>query len=326
MRSHWQPNCNTGASIMEVLYFEFSLYSLFLQYTPKLLNIFLYSTLLPYIPQEYTPTPLLSTHSTMALTKTSSIIKTRAQSRTEARTGTKVRTNDDTIAPAPPATGRTIGPTNTVVTTTDPVATPVTDDLFAGRPKTGALKDPPPVAVPVSTGKQVPRDSDSDDDANKKPAAKPTKPKPKGRPKKVAPKATRKPRKPCTTVDPNELVDPMANIHVGDATGVVTAGGLARAGGYDPVLANPEQDPEQPEPQPKKTRRAVDRSRASRANCAGHGNDDDDEDSYDPVGTGTTGGYGNGGNGGGDDDDYDDFDPDADSIVDSQGVPEAPGA
>ena len=53
--------------------------------------------------------------------------------------------------------------------------------------------------------------------------------------------------------------------------------------------------------------------------------DDDDEDSYSTtVGTGT-GGYGNGGNGGGDDDDYDDSNPDADSIADSQGVPEAPG-
>jgi len=50
----------------------------------------------------------------------------------------------------------------------------------------------------------------------------------------------------------------MANIHFGDdATGVVTAGGgLARAGGNDPVLANPEQEPEPlDEPQPKKTRR-----------------------------------------------------------------------
>jgi len=74
----------------------------------------------------------------MALTKTS-IIKTRSQSRTgtTARTGT----NDDTIAPAPVAvtTGRTTGTTNDpVVPTTVPV------DLFAGRPKTGALKDPPP--------------------------------------------------------------------------------------------------------------------------------------------------------------------------------------
>ena len=147
----------------------------------------------------------------MALTKTSSIIKTRAQSRTEARTGTKAHTNDDTIAPA---TGRTIGPTNVapvpVVTTTNPVATPVTDNLFAGRPKTGALKDPPPVAVPVSTGKHVPRDRDSDsDDDTKKPAAKP-----KGR----RPKATRKPRKPRT--DPaDDLVDPMSRVHVGDACG-----------------------------------------------------------------------------------------------------------
>jgi len=196
----------------------------------------------------------------MALTKTlkpskttSSIIKTRAQARTEARTGTNVRTNDDTIAPAPApvavATGRTTGRT----TDSDVAPAPVvhTTDLFANRPKTGALKDPP-----------VPRDRDShrdsDDDA-KKPAAKP-----KGR----RPKATtRKPRKPRT--DPaDDLVDPMANIHVGDAISgrVVTAGGLARAGGNDPVLAdpvlaNPEQlEPEQlDEPQPKKkTRRAVD--------------------------------------------------------------------
>jgi len=83
----------------------------------------------------------------MARTKTTktSIIKTRSQS----RTGTNVRTNDDTIAPAP--AGRTIdlltlkNPPPAVVTTnertTDPVL--VTDDLFAGRPKTGALKDPP---------------------------------------------------------------------------------------------------------------------------------------------------------------------------------------
>jgi len=116
----------------------------------------------------------------MALTKTS-IIKTRAQARTEARTGTNVRTNNDTIAlaPAPVAVatgGRTTGTTNDpVVTTTVPV------DLFAGRAKTGTLKDPPP-AVPAPRD----RDSDPDSDANKKPAAKPTK----GRPKKVvAPKA-----------------------------------------------------------------------------------------------------------------------------------------
>jgi len=162
-------------------------------------------------------------------------------------------------------------------------------------------------------------DSDSDDDdANKnKPAAKPT-PKPTPKPK------GRKPRKP-RNVNANEIVDPMANIHVGDdATGVATAGGgIARAGGNDPVLTNPEQEPEQlDEPQPKKTRRAV--SRASRAHRAGHSDDDDDEDSYSTVGTGT-GGYGNGGNGGGDDDGYNDPDPDADSIEDSQGVPEAPG-
>ena len=179
----------------------------------------------------------------MARTKTSSIIKTRSQSRVGNRPGTNVRTNDDTIAPAPVPTGHTIGdrtidvaPTP-VVTTTDPA--PVTDDLFAGRPKTGALKDPPP----------VPRDHDSDPDsnANKKPAAKP-----KGRPKKVAPKATRKPCKPRT--DPaDDLVDPMANIHVGDATGVVTAGGIARAGGNDPVLADMDySNPEQPEDPSKK--------------------------------------------------------------------------
>ena len=156
----------------------------------------------------------------MALTKTtkktSSIIKTRSQSRTGTtpRTGTNVRTNDDTIAPAPaPTTGRTIDADVApapVVTTTDPA--PV-EDLFAGRPTTGALKDPP-----------APRDSNSDDDA-KKPTAKP-----KGR----RPKATtRKPRKPHNPAD--DLVDPMANIHVGDAISgrVVTAGGLARAGGND---------------------------------------------------------------------------------------------
>ena len=151
-------------------------------------------------------------------TKTSSIIKTRSQSRTPGttpRTGTNVRTNDGTIAPAPVA----VGTTGRTIDTTTVAPAPVDDLLFAGRPKTGALKDPPP----------VPRDSD---DA-KKPAAKP-----KGRPpnKVVAPKATRKPRKP-RNVDANELVDPMANIHFGDdAIGVVTAGGgIARAGGYDPA-------------------------------------------------------------------------------------------
>ena len=216
----------------------------------------------------------------MALTKTlkpskttTSIIKTRAQSRTgtTARTGTNVRTNDGTIAPVPVTvtTGRTID------------VAPAPADLFANRPKTGALKDPP-----------VPRDRDSDDDA-KKPAAKPTK----GRPKKVAPKAntTRKPRKP-RNVDANELVDPMANIHFGnDATGVATADGISRAGGgvaraggndpvlADPVLANPEQlEPEQPEPKPKKKTRRT--TRASRAHRAGHGDDDDDEDSYSKIG------------------------------------------
>ena len=211
----------------------------------------------------------------MARTKTSSIIKTRSQSRTGARTGMNDRTIDS-AAPAPVATGRTIGGgTNdrtitvapTPVVTTDPV-----DDLFAGRPTTGALKDPPPAAVPITGMKPTPRDSD--DDAKKSAA----KPKPKGRPKKVAPKA-RKPRKPRT--DPtDDLVDPMANIHVGDAIpGVVTAGRLARAGGNDPVLTDPvlanleQLAPEQPEPQPKKTRRTP---RASRAHRAGHGDDDDD--------------------------------------------------
>ena len=212
----------------------------------------------------------------MARTKTlkPSIIKTRSQS----RTGTTSRTT----APAPVAvatTERPIDSVDPVAVTTGRTIAPSPADLFADRPKTGALKNPPPVAVPVPTGKQAPRDRDSDldDDANKKPAAKPTK----GRPKKVvAPKAIRKPRKPRT--DPaDDLVDPMANIHVGDATGVVTAGVIARAGGYDPVLANPEQDPEQPEPQPKKTRRTT---RASRAHRAGHGDDDDDEDSYSTVG------------------------------------------
>jgi len=190
----------------------------------------------------------------MARTKTSSIIKTRSQSRTGARTGMNDRTIDSaapvsvaprTTAPAPVAIGRTIGGgTNdrtinvapTPVVTTNPV-----DDLFAGRPTTGALKDPP-----------APRDSDND---AKKPAAKP-----KPKPKTVAPTATRKPRKPRKQDPADDLVDPMANIHVG----VVTAGGLARAGGYDPVLANPEQfEPEQPEPQPKKKTRHY--SRISRA-------------------------------------------------------------
>jgi len=247
--------CQYHGSIF--LYFEFSLYSLFFaiyQTTETLL-------LVAFIPQEYThprPTPLLSNHSTMALTKTlkpttsASIIKTRSQS----RTGTNVRTTD----PVPP---------DPVVTTTNPVAVAVA--VTAGGRTTGTttLKDPP---VPVLTGtKQAPRDRgshDSDDNA-KKPAAKPKKP------KKVAPKATRKPRTSLAALDANELVDPMANIHVGNAIGVVTAGGpptacgYAKATGNDPVLANPEHlDPEQPEdePQPKKkTRRAVDRSRASRA-------------------------------------------------------------
>jgi len=210
---------------------------------PKLLKLLL--LLLPLFHRNISP--LLSNLSTMALTKTlkpsktttASIIKTRSQSRTPGttpRTGPNVRTNDRTIDSAAPVavaartTGRTIAGTNKP---TDVAPVPV-DDLFAGRPTTGALKTPP-----------APRDSD---DA-KKPAAKPTK----GRPKKVAPKAPRKPR-----ADANELVDPMANIHFGDdATGVVTAGGgLARAGGNDPVLANPEQEPEPlDEPQPKKTRR-----------------------------------------------------------------------
>ena len=195
----------------------------------------------------------------MALTKTlkpsktttTSIIKTRAQSRTAGTTACTGR-NDrtiDSVDPVAITTGRTID-----------VAAPAPADLFANRPKTGALKDPP-----------VPRDraldSDSDADA-KKPAAKP---KPKGRPKKVvAPKATT--RKPCKPrVDANELVDPMSRVQVHDATGVVTAsGGLARAGGNDPVLAdpvlaNPEQlKPEQPEPQPKKTRRTTHASRRPR--------------------------------------------------------------
>ena len=132
----------------------------------------------------------------MALTKTtkktSSIIKTRSQS----RTGTKARTTDPPApAPVATATGRTTGTNNCTIDLVNPVAATATtgrttgtnltidtdvapapvDDLFAGRPTTGALKDPP-----------APRDSGLDDDANKKPAAKPTK----GRPKKVvAPKA-----------------------------------------------------------------------------------------------------------------------------------------
>ena len=160
----------------------------------------------------------------MALTKTS-IIKTRSQS----RTGTKARTTAP-AAPTPVAVatgGRTTG-TNvrTNDRTIDTHVAPITDDLFAGRPKTGALKDPPPA-----------RDRDLNDDAMK-PAAKP---KPKGRPKKVVAPTARKPRKSrAVAVDANELVDPMANIHVDDATGVVTAGGLARAGGNDPVLADPD--------------------------------------------------------------------------------------
>jgi len=190
----------------------------------------------------------------MALTKTSSIIKTRSQSRTDSRTiapapapvavatgGRTTGTNDRTIDSVNPVaatatTGRTTGTNLTI--DTDVAPAPV-DDLFAGRPTTGALKDPP-----------APRDRDSDD--AKKPAAKP---KPKGRPKKVVAPKTRKPRKPRT--DPaDDLVDPMSRVHVGDA------GGLARASGSDPVLAdmdysNPEQDPEQPddEPQPKKKTR-----------------------------------------------------------------------
>ena len=157
-------------------------------------------------------------------TKTSSIIKTRSQSRTPGttpRTGPNVRTNDRTIDSAAPVadavaartTGRTIAGTNKP---TDVAPVPV-DDLFAGRPTTGALKDPP-----------APRDSAND---AKKPAAKP---KPKGRLKKVvAPKAPRNPR-----ADANELVDPMANIHFGDdaTPGVVTAGGSG--GGYTKATGN----------------------------------------------------------------------------------------
>jgi len=73
----------------------------------------------------------------MALTKTlkpskttTSIIKTRSQ----ARTGTTPRTTA--------TTGRTTG-TNLTIDTDVPPA-PVTDDLFADRPKTGTLKDAPP--------------------------------------------------------------------------------------------------------------------------------------------------------------------------------------
>ena len=225
---------------------------------PKLLNIF-YSTLLPIFHRNISP--LLSNLSTMALTKTS-IIKTRSQSRTGTKartpvavatgrrtTGTNVRTNDRTIdTHAAPTTGRTID-------SVAPAPVVHTTDLFANRPKTGALKDPP-----------VPRDRDShrdSDDNAKKPAAKP---------KGQGPKATtRKPHKPRT--DPADgLVDPMSRVHV-------TAGGIARAGGNDPVLANPEhRDPEQSaEPQPKKKTRRT--TRASRAHRAGHGDDDDDEDS-----------------------------------------------
>ena len=90
----------------------------FLQYTPNYWISFLFLCCL--YSTGITPTPLLSNHHTMALTKTlkpskttSSIIKTRAQARTEARTGTNVRTNDDTIAPAPApvavATGHNLG-------------------------------------------------------------------------------------------------------------------------------------------------------------------------------------------------------------------------
>ena len=162
----------------------------------------------------------------MALTKTlkpsktttTSIIKTRAQSRT---TGTNDRTIDS-VDPVVPTTTETAGRTNDLV---DPVA--VAD---AAR-RTTTLKDPPPVPTGMKPAPRVrTMDPDSEDDANKKPAAKPTK----GRPKKVAPNA-RKPRKP-RNVDANDLVDPMANIHVDDATGVVTAGGLARAGGNDPEI------------------------------------------------------------------------------------------
>ena len=197
----------------------------------------------------------------MALTKTtkktSSIIKTRSQSRTGK--------NDDTIAPAPAPVAVATGGGRTTGTTNDPVATttnvaPAPADLFAGRPTTGTLKDSPPVPTTGMNPVARDRDSDSSDDDAKKPAAKP-----KPKPKKVAPtKATRKPRKPRKQDPADDLVDPMANIHVGDATGVVTAGGIARAGGHDPVLANPEQlEPEQPEPQPKKKTRHY--SRISRA-------------------------------------------------------------
>ena len=163
----------------------------------------------------------------MARTKTSSIIKTRSQS----RTGTKAHTTDP-AAPVAVATGRTTGTNDrTNDDTIQPVAVVTTTDV-APAPAAGrtTLKAPSP-AVPNTGLKPAPRDrgSDSDDDANKKPAAKPTK----GRPKKVV---ARKPR-----TDPAEdLVDPMSRVQVHDATGVVTAGGIARAGGNDPVLADPD--------------------------------------------------------------------------------------
>ena len=119
---------------------------------PQTTEIFF--TLLPLFHRNISP--LLSNLSTMALTKTSILIKTRSQVRTES--------NARTIAPAPVA----------VVPTTDPSTTnPVAVAAATGR-TTDTLKDPP---VAVRTGmKTAPRDrafdSDSDDDANKKPAAK----------------------------------------------------------------------------------------------------------------------------------------------------------
>ena len=120
------------------LYFEFSFLCIhcFMQYTPKLLKLF-YSVAL-FIPQEYTPTPLLSNLSTMALTKTlkpskttTSIIKTRSQSRTGTTgTGTTTRTGTNVA-----------------------VVNPVAAADAAGR--TTPLKNPPPVPTGLKPAPRV---------------------------------------------------------------------------------------------------------------------------------------------------------------------------
>ena len=181
----WQPTycCQYHGSIRtsNSVFFCFELLIVFAIY-PKLLNIF-YFYFVAYIPQEYlplnfqtiTPWPLPRHSSPLRRPRLSSRLVRRVVPERQLVTNDRTINSAAPVAVAARPTGRTIAGTNEP---TDVAPVPV-DDLFAGRPKTGALKEPP-----------VPRDRDSDD--AKKPAAKPTK----GRPKKVAPKTTRKPRKP----------------------------------------------------------------------------------------------------------------------------------